>query len=213
MAVSIAQAQKAYNFSEGSTDYVEFTNTTDAFKQFGIEFLLNLAESARKHKVVASGDLLSKAKYRLGKDGKSMQIMVPDYFDYPNEGVKGWGSSANAPNSPYQYKKGKRNGKPNYNAILNSGFGKSISKYIKEGHAKIANVQNDKAKGIGLEKKKLSLQETGTLTLMYLIKRYGVKATHYFDEAVKETFKDFEFKMSEAIGKDIIFTIEKINRK
>ena len=213
MAVSIAQAQKAYNFSEGSTDYIRFTNATNAFEQFGIKFIKELAVSADKNKVVASGELLRNVEYKISEDGKSMQIMIADYFDYPNEGVKGWGSSKNAPNSPYQYKKGKRNGKPNYNAILNSGFGKSISKYIDQGHAKIANVQNDKAKGIGLEKKKLSLQETGTLTLMYLIKRYGVKATHYFDEAVKETFKDFEFKMSEAIGKDIIFTIEKINRK
>ena len=203
MAVSIAQAQKAYNFSEGSTDYVEFTNATNAFEQFGIEFLLNLAESARKHKVVASGELLSKAKYRVGKDGKSMQIMVPDYFDYPNEGVKGVKSSRNAPNSPYQYK--------SYG--MNADGRKSIKKYIAQGHAKIENVRTDKTKGVGLEKKRLSVADQKANQLIYWIKRQGIKATHYFDEAVKETFKDFEFKMSEAIGKDIIFTIEKINRK
>lgn len=203
MAISIAQAQKSYTFSEGSTDYVEFTNATTVFEQFGVKFLLALAESARKNKVVASGELLSKAKYRISKDGKTMQIMMPDYYDYPNMGVRGVKSHKNAPNSPYQYR--------SYG--MNAEGRKSIKKYIADGHAKIENVRTDKAIGVGLEKKRLSVADQKANTLIYWIKRQGIKATHYFDEAVQETFKDFQFVMSKAIGKDIIFTIEKINKK
>ena len=46
-----------------------------------------------------------------------------------------------------------------------------------------------------------------------MIKKYGIKATHYFDEAVKETFADFDIKISEAVGADIIYTIKKLGKK
>jgi len=73
--------------------------------------------------------------------------------------------------------------------------------------------KRDKALGIGRERKGLSLIDVKTNQLVFLIKAYGIKATHYFTDAIKETFKDFELKMSEAVGRDIIFTLEKLNRK
>jgi len=89
---------------------------------------------------------------------------------------------------------------------------KSIKQYIQSGHAKIETVKksNDKALGIGREKKHLSLLDVKTNTLVYLIKAFGIKKTSYFNDAIKETFADFEVNMSDAVGADITFTLEKL---
>jgi hypothetical protein len=46
-----------------------------------------------------------------------------------------------------------------------------------------------------------------------MIKKYGIKATHYFDLAFEETFKDFDEIMAEALGEDIEITIQLMNKK
>ena len=183
---------------------VELLITKTLFEQYGDEFLLNLGKFANERKVVNKGNILSQSTFRI-VDGDTMQIIVPDYFDYPNEGVKGVRSSKNAPNSPYQYK----------TFGMSAAGRKSIKDYIQSGKAKIRTVRksNDKALGIGREEKHLSLIDLQTNTLIYLIKAFGIKKTDYFTDALKETFKDFDVKMSEAVGQDIVFTLEKLNRK
>lgn len=182
----------------------EFTFANSVFADYGNKFLLNLAKSANEKKVVASGNLLSQTKFEI--EGNVMRIILPDYYDYPNEGVRGVKSSKNAPGSPYKYKTYR----------MNDEGRESIRQYIQSGRAKIATVTKtkDKALGIGLEKKKLSLIDAQTNQLVYLIKRFGIKKTNYFTDALNATFgKDFELKMSEAFGKEIVFTLEKLNRK
>jgi hypothetical protein len=182
----------------------EFTFVNTVFEEYGKQFLLNLSKSANDKKVVASGNLLSQTKFEV--EGNVMRIIVPDYYDFPNEGVRGVKSSKNAPTSPYKYK--------TY-GMSDEGRA-SIRQYIQSGRAKISTVTKtkDKALGIGLEKKKLSLIDAQTNQLVYLIKRFGIKKTNYFTDALNATFgKDFELKMSEAFGKQIVFTLEKLNRK
>ena len=182
----------------------QFTFVNTVFEEYGKQFLLNLSKSANDKKVVASGNLLSQTKFEV--EGNVMRIIVPDYYDYPNEGVRGVKSSKNAPTSPYKYK--------TY-GMSDEGRA-SIRQYIQSGRAKISTVTKtkDKALGIGLEKKKLSLIDAQTNQLVYLIKRFGIKKTNYFTDALNATFgKDFELKMSEAFGKQIVFTLEKLNRK
>jgi len=201
MPSNIGSVQKILDIGE---DKDEFTFANSVFAEYGNKFLLNLAKSANDKKVVASGNLLSQTKFEI--DGNVMRIILPDYYDYPNEGVRGVKSSKNAPTSPYKYK--------TY-GMSNEGRA-SIRQYIQSGRAKISTVTKtkDKALGIGLEKKKLSLIDAQTNQLVYLIKRFGIKKTNYFTDALNATFgKDFELKMSEAFGKEIVFTLEKLNRK
>lgn len=209
MPISIGAAQrKAIDSGFLDTIGEERTDTrlgiTEAvLAQYGEEFMLNLGKYANQRKVVASGKLLSDSKLMI-VEGTTLQIVMPDYFDYPNEGVQGVRSSKNAPGSPYKFK--------NYG--MSDEGRKNIKAYIRSGHAKINTVRktNDKALGIGLEKKRLSVADAQANGLIYLIKRFGIKKTSYFTDALKETFKDFEIKMSEAVGQDIIFTLEKLNR-
>ena len=174
------------------------------FEKYGKKFLLALGKIANQKKVVASGELLRRSTFRISENGMKMEIIMPDYFDYPNEGVRGVASSKNAPGSPYKYK--------NYG--MNAEGRASIKKYIADGHAKIATVSKngDKAYGIGRESKHKSLLDIKTDSLIFMIKKYGIKKTGYFTQALNETFKDFEVKMSAAVGRDIVFMIEKKNR-
>ena len=217
MPISIAKAQQAA-INDGFLDSsaidavgdngpIRLGITAKVLAQYGAEFKLNVAKLANERGVVASGALFDDNNFRvvLSEDGNSMQIIMNSYFDYPNQGVKGVNSSKNAPNSPYQYK--------NYG--MSEDGRRSISTYISSGKAKIETVvkTRDKALGVGSERKGLNLLETQTETLIYLIKAYGIKATHYFTDAVKETFKDFELVMSEAVGQDVVFTLNKKNKK
>jgi hypothetical protein len=40
--------------------------------------------------------------------------------------------------------------------------------------------------------------------MVYLIKRYGIKATNYFTKTVNESRDDIELIIAEAVGKDIV---------
>lgn len=213
MPISIAKAQQQAlddgfldNLGSEQGAPVRLGITEKVLAQYGAEFLQVMGKLVNERKVVASGDLTNEASFRV-VDGNTMQIIVPNYFDYPNEGVRGVNSSRNAPGSPYKFK--------TY-GMSREGRDK-IRDYIRSGRAKIRNVRQDKAFGIGLEGKRKPLIEAQTDTMIYMIKRYGIKATHYFSDAIKETFKDFELKMSEAVGADIVFTLQKItdgnNRK
>lgn len=202
MPKSISEAQKGYDFSEGESKEL-FAEVKGVFADYGKKFLHNLQQTANSLGVVASGNLLKQATFRFTSDGSTMQIIVPDYFDYPNEGVQGVKSSRNAPGSPYKYK--------NYG--MSEEGRQSIKDYINSGKGKIRNVRSDKAFGIGRETKYKTIADAQAGQLIYLIKAYGIKKTNYFTIALNNTFKDFDIKMSEALGKDIVFTLEKLNRK
>jgi hypothetical protein len=208
MPISIAEAQRKAGDSafEGLGEEqgapISLPITAQVMAQFGEEFLKVMGDYVNKLGVVSSGDLTSKANFVVSDDGSLLQIVLPDYFDFPNEGVRGVKSSRNAPNSPYKYK----------SFGMNEEGRAKIKELVMSGKAKIATVQRgrDKALGVGLEKKRLSVADAKTNQLIYWIKRQGIKATHYFDFAVRDVFKDFDITMAEAVGQDIVFTISKM---
>jgi hypothetical protein len=173
----------------------KFEIVTEALDRVAKMFLENLDKNIKAAKFAGSGSLLDKATYKVSADGKSVDIILNNYYDYVNQGVEGWGSSKNAPNSPYSY--GKK-----VKLSSNGEFRKSITDYVNSGKARIANVRNDKALGIGIERK--SLIDAKVDTLMYLIRRFGVKATNYFTKTVNESRDDIELIIAEAVGKDFV---------
>jgi hypothetical protein len=214
MSININKAQADFLSSGGDlggTDIAEFGVVSSLLEQYGAELVKNIGYFANNKKVVGSGDLLESMASEIEetKFGSIFRLRMLDYYDYPNEGVKGVDSSKNAPNSKYQYK--------NY-GMPESGRA-SLKKYIQSGKAKITSVRNDKALGKGGEKIGVSFSGKNTLidrqvnTLAYLIKRFGIKATNYFTDAFNKTFSDFEIKMVEAVERDIVITFERINSR
>jgi hypothetical protein len=173
----------------------KFEIVTEALDRVAKKFLENLDKNIKAAKFAGSGNLINDATYKVSDDGKSVDIILNNYYDYVNQGVKGWGSSKNAPNSPYSYSRKAK-------SSSNGEFRKSITDYVNSGKARIANVRNDRALGIGIERK--SLIDAKVDTLMYLIRRFGVKATNYFTKTVNESRDDIELIIAEAVGKDIV---------
>jgi len=212
MSINISKSQQNNLSSLDSTgdNIIEFTLVKSVLEQYGALFQENLSKYGNKKQVVGSGKLLSNIIPEIESIGtaKTLKIRMLDYYDYPNEGVRGKDDASNAPKSPYKYQ---TYGMPD-------SMKKSLKDYIQSGKAKINVVRKDKALGIGLEKKgvrssaRKSLIDTQVATMGFLIKKFGIKSTHYFTDAFKETFKDFEVTMTEALGKDIVVTLDRINR-
>ena len=212
MSISISKAQKAAldsGFDFGGENLMEFNAVNSILEQYGAELLKNINKFGNNKGVVGSGELLSNLIPEIvEQDGvTTFTLRMLDYYDYPNQGVKGVDSSKNAPTSDYQYK--------NY-GMSESGRA-SLKKYIQSGKAKITSVMNDKALGKGGEKIGVSFASKKTLidrqvdTLAYLIKRFGIKTTNYFTDAFNKTFENFEISVAEAVGTDILITFERIN--
>ena len=214
MSININKAQADFLSSGGDfggTDIAEFGVVAGVLQQYGAELLDNIEYFGNQRGVVGSGDLLSNMIPEIDNENgvEIFRLRMYDYYDYPNEGVKGVGSSKNAPGSPYQYR--------NYG--MSSEGRESLKRYILSGKAKVASVQNDKALGIGGERKgvafssKKSLIDKQVDTLAYLIKRFGIKKTNYFTDAFNKTFKNFEVDMVEAAGRDILITFNRLNKR
>jgi hypothetical protein len=213
MSININKAQADFLRSGGDfggSDIAEFGVVATLLEQYGAELLTNISYFGNNKGVVGSGDLLRdmipETSVENGVDVFRLRML--DYYDYPNEGVKGVASSSNAPGSPYQYR--------NYG--MSSEGRASLKRYILSGKAKIQSVKNDKALGKGGEKIGVAFNNKTLIdkqvdTLAYLIKRFGIKKTNYFTDAFNKTFKTFEVDMVEAAGRDIVITFNRLNNR
>ena len=183
----------------GTTGEFETYIAENLLEQYGVAFAAVLADNIKFKGLVGSGALADNIYPEISEDGKTLTISVLDYYDYVNKGVQGVKNSKNAPGSPYKYK--------NYG--MNEEGRSSIKKYILSGKAKVRNIRNDKAAGIGLESKgirqkpKKSLLDSQVDNLIFMIKKYGIKKTNYFDDAVNKVFSNWAVDMAAALGEDI----------
>ncbi len=161
-----------------------------------------IIEEIKNKGISASGDLADNIKLEVNEDGSGLKISMIDYYDFVNKGVKGVDSRKNAPNSPYQYK--------TYGMPKSARRG--IKQYIESGKASIS-VVNEKKTTIGAEKKRISLIDLKTNTLVYLIKKYGIKTTNYFDIATESVAKDLGEDIMYLLGKTIAIQIGKPKKK
>lgn len=165
-------------------------------EKYAQDFLTIVQQNIRDRQVVASGQLESNITYEISEDGKNMTISMLDYFDYPNEGVRGIDFSNNAPDSPYSFKKSK-----GYYAMSPDGRD-NIKRLITEGKAKVSDTYKT-SKPRGLEGKRKSLIDMHTDQLIYLIRKHGIKRTRYFDDAFDTVFGTFAEDIAKAYGYDI----------
>lgn len=206
MPKSFAKAQAdALNFLGGQDrdEFVPFVART-ILEQYGADFKILVEKYIEDRKVVGSGKLKSNITSLTSEEGNKLTIKMLDYFDYPNEGVRGVKGSKNGIGSPYKFK--------NYG--MSADGRASIKRYILDGKAKVSNVEIP----VGLERKvdrgkKKSLIDKQVDNLIYMIKRYGIKRTEYFNDAFEETFKDIDVVMGEALGIDIAMNIQTVSSK
>jgi hypothetical protein len=187
---------------ENDAKPIELSITAKVLAQYGAEFKLAVERLIDERQITASGYLADVSDPEITEQPGSttLQIRLADYYDYVNKGVKGVKSSRNAPKSPYQFK----------TLGVGDAMRASLTKYVTNNRSKIRTVTRDRAVGIGLERKGVqSPLERQVNTMGYMIKRFGIKARYYFDDAFNEVFKDFEMVMLESVGNDIIIGITK----
>jgi hypothetical protein len=183
---------------------IELNITAKVLAQYGAEFKLAVERLIDERQITASGYLADVSNPEITEQPGSttLQIRLADYYDYVNKGVKGVKSSRNAPKSPYQFK----------TLGVGDAMRASLTKYVTNNRSKIRTVT--RYKPIGLERKGVQSSTKSTIerevdTMGYMIKRFGIKARYYFDDAFNEVFKDFEMVMLESVGNDIIIGITK----
>jgi len=179
--------------------------------EYAEKFLTLLNQNYNQRGVKASGKIISESQTDITttSNGTNLIISLPYYFDFPNEGVQGVHENKNAPTSPYHFK--------SLTKMAPEGRA-SLKQYLLSGKAKVSNVK----KTIGQERKfskiskgvKKSLIDQQVDTLIYNIKKHGIKTTRYFDDAFEEAFADLDVTVSEQMADAITISIvKKVNEK
>jgi hypothetical protein len=170
---------------------------------YGLKALENINKKIVEKQVVNSGDMAKTMNYKITSDNNvdTISIYIKDYYRFVDKGVKGVTFDKNAPQSPYKFK--------TLTGMSKTGR-ESIKSLITSGRAKVRaitkSVSKTESKGLSHKGKK-SLIDRQTDTLIYLIKKHGIKATNFFKEGFEETFKTLEQDLAEALSTDISINI------
>jgi hypothetical protein len=91
---------------------------------------------------------------------------------------------------------------------------KSIKQYIQSGKAKIkVATRKNTVNAVGQEKKKVSLLDLKTDALVYLIKKWGIKTTNFFDDATEQVEKEMIEDLGEVMARTIVIQIGNPKKK
>jgi len=205
MPISFSRARDRAISKIGTSrdEFVSFV-ASGILEEYGVEFKRVLEDLMKQRQISASGELADSINPIIDNNGKRLTITMLDYYDFVNEGVKGVKSSKNASTSPYKFK--------NYG--MSADGRASIKQYILSGKAKVRSTGGDKARGIGLERKGVQFSQKKSLidrqvdTLIYNIKKYGIKKTDYFTDAFEKVFANWEQDIAEGLGEDVALSLQ-----
>lgn len=188
--------QKTEVFSE------QFSSTIESFlTELGNNFKNNWIEETNKKNIVASGGI-DKVEFVIDETDATkvtLNILFPYYAKFVDKGVKGVKSSANAPDSPYQFK--------NYG--MNAEGRASVKRWLDSGKAKVTATDVKRYGSVGSEKKfsKISKEDSKLNTLIYNIKKYGIKKRNFIDPVLNETLDGAAKELGDILGKEIVINI------
>ena len=188
----------------GSTSFqkLDLKALDSLLAQYAEQFKDDLIANIERKQITASGEMEKNITFTLkDKNGiKVLEIYLVDYAKFVDKGVKGWGSSRNAPSSDYSFAnpaKSDSNGK----------FRENIKKYILSGKAKVRSLDVKKYGAIKGETKGVKLIDRRVNTMMYLIRKYGIKTTNFLKETTQQSFKDLEVKIADEFAVNIAVQI------
>jgi hypothetical protein len=151
--------------------------------------------------IVASGDIERNLTFYLDTEPEvaTLYIEFAKYAKFVDRGVKGVKSSKNAPDSPFQFK--------NYG--MSAEGRASLKKWMSQGKAKVSSRDVKKYGAFRTESKfkKISEADSKLNTLIYNIKKYGIKKRNFITPIVKKSLQGFEQELADAIGKKVSIVI------
>jgi hypothetical protein len=148
---------------------------------------------------VDTGNLASSIRYETTEtaNGLIIEVYVNDYYKFVDKGVRGVGRGNINTTSPYKFR------------FLNpsKSHQNAIRKWLKRNDVKSSATDVKKYGAVGREQR----QPTDT-TLAFLvarkIKRVGLPYTGFWEKSIEAVFKDFDIKMSQALGIDVRVNLE-----
>jgi hypothetical protein len=193
------------NFLEGTgaEDFTDKVNSTIAafLSVIGDKFTDNWRNILDKKDIIATGGI-DKVRFEIDEsdaNSVTLNIFFPYYATFVDKGVKGVKSSANAPDSPYQFK--------NYG--MNSQGRASVKRWLDSGKAKVTATDVKRYGSVGGERKfsKISEADSKLNTLIYNIKKYGIKKRDFINPVLNETLDGASKELSDILGKEIVINI------
>ena len=186
---------------------------------YGAEFIKEAQKNLNESGSISSGNI-NDIVANVSKFGTAYTLSMgypksepaSKYWDFINQGVVGYGGKNAKPNntdSEYKYK----------TPYPNRAMAASIFTWLNKARKSIRNdkytIKETAGRKKNLALKKLLTDADNKRKLAYAIsskiKRDGIKATHYFDNAIKYVFdKSFITVMETALGKDIQISMKKI---
>lgn len=151
--------------------------------------------------IIASGAIERDLIFYLDTEPETATLYIefPYYAKFVDRGVKGVKSSKNAPDSPFQFK--------NYG--MSAEGRASLKKWMSSAKAKVSSRDVKKYGAVRTEKKfkKISEADSKLNTLIYNIKKFGIKKRNFITPIVKKSFEGFEQELADAIGKKVSIVI------
>lgn len=174
----------------------------------------SLKKNLEKHDSIASRKLFQSIRFDIKIFGSSyiFQIMMEDYWDYVDKGVKGSESSAKAPNSPYQYKDKIAKVSEIERWITQKGIKVEISKSKSD---VLKKLKNKTVKKSFRQQSVLSKRKSMAFGMATNIKKYGVKPTNFYSDVINAKFwTDFKSDIAKVLKQEYtIQIIESIKEK
>jgi hypothetical protein len=230
-SISEAQASLGSDFTVGGIDRVaklEFTEVEALMTSAALKFIKLAKKRLTQRGKIDTGNLSDLIVGDLTNKGGTYEITVgylksnpaSKYFDYNDLGVRGVGGfKGKLPrgfkqptNSPYSFRD------PIDKITLSKGFIDSIIKWYLRHKQYIRN--DDQRKNLSaLQRKRKTLAsivpESEKIRGLAIataknIKRKGISRTGFITDNVEEAFgKDFQIKLSKALGQDFVLNIKK----
>jgi hypothetical protein len=219
MAKSISQRQKILlqdTFLEGTGSAIvtdTLNSTIEGFlSTLGNKFKDEWVQTINAKKIIASGNIEKNLEFVIDETDANkvtLNILFPNYAKFVDKGVKGAAklpngkpnpfANKNAPDSPYQFK--------NYG--MNAEGRASVKRWLDSGKAKVTARDVKKYGSVGTESKfkKISEADSKLNTLIYNIKKYGIKKRDFIDPVLNTTLDGAAKELGDIIGKEIVINI------
>lgn len=208
MALSIAQAQAKIRDS----DYEGWGVAMSAFvpkktMPLALQLVTEYVEAfermtANKLNVldrVDTGSLASSIKFETTetKNGLIIEVFVNDYYKFVDKGVRGVSSKNINTTSPYRFKY----------ANPSKSHVEAMRGWIRRNGLKSRAKDVQKYGRIGRENRQPEDLRLAKI-IARSIKKKGLRETGFWTDSINEVFKDFDIKMSQALGIDIVVNLQ-----
>lgn len=208
MALTIAQAQAKIRAS----DYEGWGVARSAFvpkktMPLALQLVAEYVEAFEKMTAdklnaldrVDTGNLASSIKFETTEtaNGLIIEVFVNDYYKFVDKGVRGVGRNNINTTSPYRF----RYANPSKSHV------EALRGWIRRNGLKSRAKDVQKYGRIGRENRQPEDMRLAKI-IARSIKKKGLRQTGFWTDSINEVFKDFDVKMSQALGIDIAVNLQ-----